>query len=86
MGNCWESQRDLICPTLHRTFPLQTPQWAGTAGCAGSALCHEFVSAVGLVGAGSACAAHELGPEGNSKVNPGGWKSLTWTLGLEERL
>lgn len=66
--------------------PFQCSTRAGIAGCAGSALSREFVSAVGLIGGGSACAAHELGPEGNSKVNPGGWKSPVWTLVLEERL
>ena len=44
------------------------------------------MSAVGLVVGGSACAAHESGTEGNSKVNPGGWESPIWTSVLEENL
>lgn len=54
------------------TLPLQSPQSPPRAG---SALCLKSVGTVGLTEFGFACAAQQLGPEGNIKVDPGAGKA-----------
>lgn len=64
---------------LRHTLPLQSLQSPTRAG---SALCRESVGTVGLTEFGSASSAQQLGPEGNSKVNPGAGKAPSG-LGFE---